>query len=274
MIYTDAELASFLSKCRAANCKNEGGTAKPDLHSGVYTEKEADPEELEELVREARAAGHTGPLILGPSRSSLKHSWRDDARWLEENVPEEFGPPRNQPSSALCVERSLCSGRLDSASREETQCPPLAPESLQDAPEMLPAPPPTPLLESGFWQRILFGNPDSFVPGSEATRALQLVSDKLGIGRVEDQTIETLRAAQLRKLLHSRFGPSQAERIMLELWSAAPVDPRAPQPGDDQSHCTPGVWECSRSMPAWRRELNDPVDGEMQWQIENGCWCG
>jgi hypothetical protein len=139
---------------------------------------------------------------------------------------------------------------------------------------MLPAPPPAPLLESGFWQTILCGNQDSLVSGSEATRALQLVSDKLGIGRVEDQTIETLRAAQLRKLLHSRFGPSQAERIMLELWSAAPADPRAPQPGDDQSHCTPGVWECPRSMPAWRRELNDPVDGEMQWQIENGCWCG
>jgi hypothetical protein len=155
-----------------------------------------------------------------------------------------------------------------------TTIPPEAPGSPPSARELLPATPPVPPLPNAFWQTILYGNQDSLVSGSEATRALQLVSDKLGIRRVEDQTIETLRAAQLRKLLHSRFGPSQAERIMLELWRAAPADPRAPQPGDDQSHCTPGVWECPRSMPAWRRELNDPVDGEMQWQIENGCWCG
>jgi hypothetical protein len=38
--------------------------------------------------------------------------------------------------------------------------------------------------------------------------------------------------------------------------------------------CTPGVSECPRSMPAWRSELNDPGDSGMQWQIENGCWCG
>ena len=64
---------------------------------------------------------------------------------------------------------------------------------------MLPAPPPTPLLESGFWQRILFGNPDSLVPGSEATRALYLISDKLAISIVEGETIDTLRVGALRK---------------------------------------------------------------------------
>ncbi len=261
----------FLSrvKSRGASVK----TQEPPTPENVPEQK---PDtQMEELVRKARAAGHTGPLVLGPSRSSLKQdSWRDNAKWLEENCPEEFGPSQSQPSSAPCVERSLCSGRLDSVSREETQCTPVAPELSQDAPEMLPAPLPTPLLESGFWQRILFGNPDSLVSGSEATRALQLVSDKLGIGRVEDQTIETLRATQLRKLLHSRFGPSQAERIMNELWRSAPVSPGAPMPNVDQSQMAPGSWPVGQDQPWWVQELNEPGIPERDWRIENGLWCG
>jgi len=93
----------------------------------------------QELTRQARAAGHTGPLVLGPSRSSSKGSWRDDARILEELYPEDFGPPRNQPSSAPCVERSL----VDSASREEPQPLATTPGSSQSAREALPVPRPS-----------------------------------------------------------------------------------------------------------------------------------
>lgn len=130
-------------KSRGASVK----TQEPPTQSENVPEQKPDTQ-MEELARKARAAGHTGPLVVGPLRSSLKHFWRDDAKWLEENCPEEFGPPRSQPSSAPCVERSFCSGLVDSALREETQCPPLAPESSQDAPEVLPAPPPTPPLRA------------------------------------------------------------------------------------------------------------------------------
>jgi hypothetical protein len=78
----------------------------------------------QELTRQTRAAGRTGPLFVGPPRrSSSKDSWREDAQILEELYPEDFGPPRNQPSSAPCVERSLCPGLVDSALRKETQYP-------------------------------------------------------------------------------------------------------------------------------------------------------
>jgi hypothetical protein len=126
---------------------------------------------VEELVRQARAAGHTGPLVLGPSRS-------------------DFGPPRNPPSSAPCAERSLCPGLVDSASREEPQYPSVAPESPQSAPVALPTPPSIPCLPSSFWWALLFGNPDSPVSSSNATQALQLVSDKLGVPIADGETID------------------------------------------------------------------------------------
>ena len=44
------------------------------------------------LVSKARAAGHTGPLIIGPVPSGGKSSWRDDARALGQICPGEFGP--------------------------------------------------------------------------------------------------------------------------------------------------------------------------------------
>jgi hypothetical protein len=170
-------------------------------------------EEVEELARVARAAGHTGPLVVGPARSSLKHSWRDDARWLEENVPEEFGPPRNQPSSASCVERSLCSELVDSAPREETQCPPVAPGSSQTAPEALPAPPPIPPLPGSFWQAVLYST-DSLLSAADSTRALQQVADKLGVPIVEGETLGTLRAGACAKCCETDSG----RRRPKELW--------------------------------------------------------
>jgi hypothetical protein len=45
----------------------------------------------QEPPTQSENAGHTGPLVLGPSRLSLKPFWREDAKWLEENYPEEFG---------------------------------------------------------------------------------------------------------------------------------------------------------------------------------------
>src|SRR5262249_8652149 len=41
-------------------------------------------------------AGRTGLLVVRRSRSSIKDSWRDNARILEELYPGEFGEPKNQ----------------------------------------------------------------------------------------------------------------------------------------------------------------------------------
>jgi hypothetical protein len=228
------------------------------------------PDMTEQLAREARAPRHGGPLVIGPARSSLKHSWRDDARWPEENVPEEFGLPRNQPSSAPCVERSLCPGLVDSAPREEPQCPPVTPESSQRAPEALPAPPPIPPLPGSFWQAVLYGNPEGLIPGKDATQALYLLSAKLGIAIAKGETLETLRAGQLRKMLRDRFGATAAEGALATLWRSAPASSGVPQPAEDQSRLPPGPFPVGRAQPAWIRDLHDPDRCEREWLLDHG----
>jgi hypothetical protein len=120
----------------------------------------------------------------------------------------------------------------------------------------------------------LYGNPDSLVPGSDATSALRLVADKTGIAIDQNETIPTLRAGQVRQLLRGRFGLSMAEQTMATLWLAAPVSPGAPQPSEDRSRLTPGPMSDGRGQPRWIRELNEPGGQEREWQIENGLWCG
>jgi len=131
---------SIFGKDFLERVKSRGASAKPQesVSQSENGENGAEqPNSTEELAREARTAG---PLILGPClRSRWKGSWRDDARILEELYPEDFGPPRNQPSSAPCVERSL----VDSASREEPQPLATTPGSSQSAREALPVPRPS-----------------------------------------------------------------------------------------------------------------------------------
>ena len=128
-------------------------------------------------------------------------------------------------------------------------------------------------LASAFWRSFLFGNPDSLVPSSDATRALQLVSDKLGVPIADGETIDTMRAGQLRKLLRHRFGPADAEQTIAALWRAAPANPDAPAPNEDQSQASPGPRDCPPSMPAWRRELHQEISNE-QRLLEGIGWCG
>jgi hypothetical protein len=214
----------------------------------------------QELTRQTRAAGRTGPLVVGPPRrSNSKDSWREDAQILEELCPEDFGPPRNQPSEI-------------EGPRAEPQLLANAPESPQSTSAVLPAPSPIPLA-STFWQSLLFGNPDSLVPSSNATRALQLISDKLGVPIADGETIDTVRAGQLRKLLHGRFGLA-AEQTMSALWRSAPASPGAPQPDIGQTQLPAGALPASRSQPQWIAELNEPGGSERAWLIENGLWCG
>jgi len=252
-------------KSRGASVKAQESNAQSQNVS--LRKRAGQPDSVEELVRKARAAGRAGPLVLGPSRSSLKGSWRDAAKWLEENFPEDFAEPNPQPS---CGVRNLDKfSSSEPASEMPTVQPQLvanASESPQSAPAALPAPQSIPCLPSSFWWSFLFGNPDCLISSSNATRALYRVSDKLGIPIVEGEIIDTLRAGELRKRLRERFGPAPAEQAMAALWRSASVSPGAPQPSD-QSQLPPGP------LP-WIGELNEPGVPERAWQIENGCWCG
>jgi hypothetical protein len=100
------------------------------------------------------------------------------------------------------------------------------------------------------------------------------MSDKLGAGRGEGETTESLRAGSLRKLLRARFGHAKAKQTLAMLWREAPASPGLPEPSEDESSRSRGVWECPRSMLAWRREMNERNIPERDWLIENGLWCG
>jgi len=167
---------------------------------------------------------------------------------------------------------SLCSGLVDSVSREETQCPPVAPESPQNVPTALPAPPPIPLA-AAFWQALLYGSRDALVSQSEANAALRLVAHELSTDCNGADFVETLRAGALRKVLDERFG-AVAWPAMNKLWRSAPASPGAPRPSEDQSREPTGSLPVGRNQPRWIRELNEPGGAEREWLTENGLWCG
>jgi hypothetical protein len=187
-----------------------------------------------------------------------KGGWRASARWLEKNCEEYRQPHDGEVSNA--TNETISS--INSPNSEPANEPATGkPQPSVGAREALPAPSPTPLA-SAFWQALLFGNPDSLVPSSDATRALQLVSDKLGVRIADDETIGTMRASQLRKLLRDRFGPADAEQTTAALWRSASASPGAPTPNEDQSQVSSGIKDCPRSMPAWRREFHQEISNE------------
>jgi hypothetical protein len=150
----------------------------------------------------------------------------------------------------------------------------IAPESPQSVREALPAPsPPTPPLASAFWQALLYGSPDALVPAIDANTALRLVAHELSTHCNGADFIETVRAGVLRKALFSRFG-AKGWDVMDKLWRAAPASPGAPVPNEDQSHCSPGVQECLRSIPAWRRQFHQEISNEQRLLEGIGGWCG
>src|SRR6516164_2241991 len=188
--------------------------------------------------------------------------------------------PKHESESGLIIDPAVLADIRAQCQRRRAELeaagslpvPTIAPESPQSAPAALSAPSPIPLA-SAFWQSLLFGNPDSLVSSSDATRALQLVSDKLGFPIADGETIDTERAGQLRKLLRHRFGPADAEQTIAALWRAAPANPDAPAPNEDQSQASPGPRDCPPSMPAWRRELHQEISNE-QRLLEGIGWCG
>lgn len=227
----------------------------------------------DDSVRQVCDTAHIGPPDPGPpKRRNGKGSWRDDARALEELCPEEFG------KSAQRSNRT--SQDTDQASEPPTvepQCPRDASVASQSASEALPARSPMPSvppLQSSFWQALLYGSPDSLVGSSDATSALQLLAQGLGVAIETNETIPTLRGGELRKLLRERFGHAQAEQTMAALWRRGLLStPGTPVPNDDQTNCSPGVRDCPRSMPAWR-EFHQEVNQEQRILEGIGGWPG
>jgi hypothetical protein len=76
---------------------------------------------------------------------------------------------------------------------------------------------------------------------------MHLIAQALGVERGPSEFSEGVRVAALRKLLEAHFGAAQAWQAMNELWRSAPASPGVLEVNVDQSHCTPGAWECPRS---------------------------
>ena len=260
MAYTDAHLSRFLRKCRAANRGKEPapiGASEPNLKCTPKTLSAEQMERVDAVIQQQRIECEKG-------------GWRASAKWLEENCEE-----CREPKAAPMPRNEMASSDICPNSEVANEPQPLAnaPESPQSAPTALPAPLPMEPLPSSFWWALLFGNPDSSVSSSDATRALQLVSAKFGVPIADGETIETVRAGQLRKLLRGRFGLA-AEQTMSALWRSAPASPGTPQPDIGQSQLPAGALPVSHSQPQWIAELNEPGGSERQWLMDNGFWCG
>ena len=51
-------------------------------------------------------------------------------------------------------------------------------------------------------------------------------------------------------------------------------EPGAPLPNEDHRQLSTGPLLVGHSQPRWIRELNEPMEAERKWLIENGLWCG
>jgi len=74
--------------------------------------------------------------------------------------------------------------------------------------------------------------------------------------------------------LQKRAGqPDSVEKLAKKAREGGPTGPLALEP-DDQTNCSPGVRDCPRSMPAWRRQLHQEVSNEQRLLEGIGGWCG
>jgi hypothetical protein len=259
MAYTDAQLASFLSKVRAANREKEQaipGVSEPNLKCTPKKVRAEQMEQFEQALQQQR-------------RECKKGGWRAAAKWLEENC-EEYRESKARPMPG----GKMASSDICPNSEVANQPQPLAttPESPQSAPAALSAPSLIPL-PSALWQALLHGSRDALVSPSEANTALRLVACELGKDSDVIEFTESIRINTLRKVLDARFGAG-AWPVMNKLWRSAPASPGAPQPREDQSQLPPGPLPVGRNQPRWVAELNEPGGAEREWLTENGLWCG
>jgi hypothetical protein len=245
---------------RVKSPKAPAKTQEPLRQSGKVSEQhslEQQPARVEQLEQ----------VIKRHQLEQEKGGWRSSSKWLEENYPEEFG-------ASKAVRSSEGQRKVMSDDAPTSQPLPIAPGFPQSVPEVPNVTPSITLLPSGWWQAFLYGSRDAMFSAVDVNIALQLVARKLGKDSDVAEFSGSVRVNTLRKLLDERFGAAQTWRVMNELWRAAPASPGVLEVNVDQSHCTPGVWECPRSMPAWRREFYQEVSDEQRLLESMGGWCG
>jgi hypothetical protein len=204
-----------------------------------------------------------------------KGGWRPAAKWLEQNCEEYRQPSNGEVSNATNGTRSSILSPNSEPANEPPTCEPQpltnAPES-QSAPAALPSPSPI-QLPSAFWQALLYGSPDALLSPRDANTALRLVACELGKDSdvvLFTDTVRGQHAAQdvgsavrsksvgcYEQVVASNSGQSRCARCE-----------RRPEP------ISPGVKDCPRSMPAWRREFHQEISNEQRLLESFGGWCG
>jgi hypothetical protein len=143
--------------------------------------------------------------------------------------------------------------------------PPALPARVEGTPSL-------PTLSAQWWQSFLYGSRDALLSAGDATRAMHLIAQVLFVERGPSEFSEGVCVVALCKLLEAHFGGAQAWQAMHGLWRSAPTSLGASQPNIDQSHCTPGVWECPRSMQSWRRDFHQEVSDDRRLLESMGGW--
>jgi hypothetical protein len=246
-----------------------------------YLAQRAQHKRAHQVGRSARAPGSAS---LSPSSQGRngEGSWRESARWLQENFPEQYGELHDLgvssenpilPNAANAVSAAKPSSGSPTPPAEAESVA-IVPGSPQSACTKLGAPLPIPAIapaNSAFWQALLYGNPDGLVSSTDATIALRLVAERIGITIDQSETIATLRAGELRKLLRNKFGQLQAEQTIAALWRSAPLKAfGALAPAPEESQPPPGSSVDSQLQPRWARALHDPDRAQQEWLSDHG----
>ena len=114
-----------------------------------------------------------------------------------------------------------------------------------------------PLLPTQWWQSFLYGNSDGLLSGGDATRAVDLIADRLGkeVGQLELGA--SVRSSELRKMIYARFGADLALHTMHELWRGASTN--------GESLSAPQVPETPENVA----KFFEPEDPDSPWRWES-----
>ena len=238
-----------------------------------------------ELVSKARAAGHCGPLIVGPARSG----WRADAKWLEENCPEEFGEHEKQamPSSnnkpGRCGETysaEISRSERSSLAASHEACKPLCPQDVETEARLSLESKPTPsepvkLPPAQWFDRFIgYGANSRVVALADAIACVRLVITELQgpLAAAEAQVRlegETVPVPALYAECARLTGNAACWGVVQALQLRARTQEGISSPSPLLATPMPEA-----AQPRWMQELNEPGGTERDWMIENGLWCG
>jgi hypothetical protein len=255
-----------------------------------------------ELVRKERAAGRSG------SRSSLKHSWRGDAKWLEEHYPEEFGPPQNAQTPGSS--RELSANAANAASE-----PVLAmgqhPTSKVRAPNSMPVSEPTANLSTVEVTAELKPDGKPIVPAVLPATRIPATPESarlppatwfdrfIGFGANSRVVALADAIACVRLVVVELQGPEAAQAVQVRL-DSFPVTVNALYAEIARLTGNPAGWGVVQAVqikaraqqgvrapsfkladpidvagqPRWVAQLNEPGGAERDWLVDNGLWCG